>query len=148
MKDTYSEAIRSRVMRSVRAENTKPEMAVRSALHRAGYRFRVHRSDLPGKPDIVLPRYRTVLFVNGCFWHQHSGCRKATIPVNNRAFWERKLERTVQRDVESRERLADLGWKSIIVWECEIRKSMETTMDKVFSQLRRNVKDGKGKARR
>ena len=135
-------------MGNVRGKNTKPELYLRSALHRAGYRFRIHRPDLPGKPDIVLPRYRSVIFVNGCFWHQHPGCRKATIPVNNRAFWKRKLTRTVQRDAENKEKLAALGWRSIIVWECEIRKSMESTMERIFNHLLGHVQNSEGQVLR
>jgi DNA mismatch endonuclease (patch repair protein) len=135
-------------MRAVHGKDTQPECAVRSSLHRAGYRFRVHRPDLAGKPDIVLPRYRTVIFVNGCFWHQHPGCRKATIPVNNRKFWKKKLTRTVQRDAENVEKLAALGWRSIIVWECEMKESMEATMERIFNCLRGRVQDSGGMVER
>ena len=145
MADIYSKRTRSLVMRNVRGKNTKPELYMRSALHCAGYRFRIHRPDLPGKPDIVLPRYRSVIFVNGCFWHQHPGCRKATIPVNNRVFWKRKLTRTVQRDTENTERLEALGWRCIIVWECEMKKSMGATMDRIFNHLRERIQDTGGK---
>lgn len=140
MTDIFSKDTRSFIMRHVPGKNTKPEMCVRSALHRAGYRFRIHRSDLPGNPDIVLPFYRTVIFVNGCFWHQHLGCRKATIPQNNRDFWRKKLTRNVVRDAENRKKLADLGWNSITVWECEIKESMETTMERIFESLREQVR--------
>lgn len=137
MTDVYSKEKRSLVMRCVRSKDTKPEMRIRSALHRAGYRFRLHRTDLPGTPDIVLPHYNTVIFVNGCFWHQHPGCRKATIPQNNRQFWKRKLARTVERDKQNRKDLQRLGWNIITIWECEIRASFDTTMDRVFAQLMR-----------
>lgn len=137
MTDVYSKEKRSRVMSGVRGKNTKPEKRVRSALHRSGYRFRLHRTDLPGKPDIVLPLYNTVIFVNGCFWHQHPGCRKATIPQNNRPFWKKKLTRTVERDKQNRKDLQRLGWNIIIIWECEIRASFDMTMDRVFAQLMR-----------
>jgi len=135
MTDVYSEEKRSEVMRCVRGKNTNPEMRVRSALHRSGYRFRLHRSDLPGKPDIVLPLYNTVIFVNGCFWHQHPGCRKATIPQNNKLFWKKKLSRTVERDKQNRKDLQRLGWNIITIWECEMRTSFDTTMSRVFAQL-------------
>jgi DNA mismatch endonuclease (patch repair protein) len=130
-------------VRCVRGRNTKPEKWIRSELHRAGYRFRLHKKDLPGKPDIVFSRYRTVIFVNGCFWHQHPGCKKATIPVNNRAFWKKKLTRTIRRDAENKERLAALGWRSIIVLECEIKESMGATMERLYNALIGNVKNFK-----
>lgn len=145
MADVYSEEKRSQVMSRVRGKNTKPEKCVRSALHRAGYRFRLHRADLPGKPDIVLPFYHAMILVNGCFWHQHPGCRKATIPQNNRQFWKRKLTRTVDRDKQNRAVLRTLGWNVIIIWECEIRDSFDVTMDRVLTQLMRfGQRAGKG----
>ncbi|MEA2040470.1 MAG: very short patch repair endonuclease [Thermodesulfobacteriota bacterium] len=137
MTDVYSEEKRSQVMSRVHGKNTKPEICVRSALHREGYRFRLHRVDLPGKPDIVLPLYHTVIFVNGCFWHQHPGCRKATIPQNNRPFWKRKLTRTVQRDAQNKADLLGLGWNVITIWECEMRNSMDATMRCVLKELKK-----------
>lgn len=135
MVDVYSEEKRSQVMSRVRGKNTKPEKRVRSALHRAGYRFRLHRADLPGKPDIVLPLCRTVIFVNGCFWHQHPGCRRATIPASNRKFWKRKLTRTVERDEQNRASLRELGWNIITIWECEIHESFATAMNDLLTPL-------------
>lgn len=135
MVDVYSEEKRSHVMSRVRCKNTKIEKRVRSALHRLGYRFRLHITDLPGKPDIVLPRYRTVIFVNGCFWHQHSGCRKAIIPQNNRLFWEKKLARTVERDGHNQSTLRELGWKVITVWECEINDSFDIVINSLLAHL-------------
>ncbi len=101
-KDMFTPEKRSQIMSRVRSKNTKPELEVRSALHAMGYRFRLHRKDLPGKPDVVLPKYRTALFVHGCFWHQHPGCRKATLPKNNANFWREKLEGNVARDARIR----------------------------------------------
>ena len=138
MTDIFTKKDRSRVMRAVRGKDTQPERALRSALHRAGYRFRLHRTDLPGKPDIVLPRFGTVIFVNGCFWHQHLGCRKATIPQTNRAFWRRKLRRTVERDAENSRGLAIQGWNVITVWECEMKKSMEETIQRIIKELQQS----------
>jgi DNA mismatch endonuclease (patch repair protein) len=135
MVDVYSSEKRSQVMSRVIGRDTKPEKRVRSALHRAGYRFRLHRGDLPGKPDIVLARYCTVIFVNGCFWHQHPGCSKATIPQNNRQFWERKLSRTVERDEQNRSDLRRLGWNVMTIWECEMRKSFDMTIKRVVENL-------------
>src|SRR5829696_1843145 len=108
------------MMARVKSKDTKPELRVRSALHGMGYRFRVHRKDLPGNPDIVLPKHRTIIFVHGCFWHQHPGCRKATIPRNNYEYWERKLKRNVQRDQAAKVLLEELGWSVLTLWECEI----------------------------
>ena len=138
MSDVYSQETRSKVMKAVHGKNTRPERVIRSALHGAGYRFRIHRNDLPGKPDIVLPRYRTIIFVNGCFWHQHPGCKKATIPQNNRPFWQKKLSRTIQRDAANHKKLTVQGWNVITIWECQIACSMDKTMQDVFEQLKLN----------
>src|ERR1700676_5547508 len=118
MTDVFSRAKRSEVMSQIRGKDTGPELYVRSLLHKLGYRFRLHRKDIPGKPDIVLPRYKVVIFVNGCFWHQHSGCRDARPPRSNQAFWMPKLQRTRVRDKNVRYELACLGWNVITVWEC------------------------------
>lgn len=114
---------RSQMMARVGGRNTRPELMVRSALHRAGYRFRLWRRDLPGRPDIVLPRHKTVIFVHGCFWHQHEGCRRSTTPKTNVAFWIEKLARNKARDASAVEQLGAAGWKIIVVWECELRES-------------------------
>ncbi|MBK7919175.1 MAG: DNA mismatch endonuclease Vsr [Chloroflexi bacterium] len=111
-------------------------MKVRSLLHRRGFRFRLHRKDLPGQPDIVLPRYRTVIFVNGCFWHQHPGCKKATIPQNNHEFWKEKLERNILRDKEQIHQLEQEGWRVIITWECDIKEDIELVIDNLVTQLK------------
>lgn len=108
-------------MARVGRRDTKPELMVRSALHRAGYRFRVCRSDLPGSPDIVLPRFRIVIFVHGCFWHQHPGCSRAAKPKSNVAFWEEKLARNRERDITATTQLLAGGWRVLVVWECELR---------------------------
>ena len=120
MPDHVDVATRSGIMRQIRARNTNPERMVRSALHRAGLRFRLHRKDLPGKPDIVLPRLQTVVFVHGCFWHQHPGCESFGVPLSNRTYWGPKLARNVARDAEHQERLRSAGWRVIVVWECEL----------------------------
>lgn len=108
-------------MSRVRGSDTKPERRVRSLLHRLGYRFRLHRKDLPGTPDIVLPKYRTVVFVHGCYWHRHPGCKRASTPQTNREKWERKFENNVERDGRNQEELEALGWRVVVVWECETR---------------------------
>lgn len=112
---------RSLVMSKVRGKDTRPEMLVRSLLYRMGFRFRLHRKGLPGRPDIILPKYRTVVFVHGCFWHRHPGCNRASAPQSNTGFWEAKLAGNVARDARNMEDLARLGWKVIVVWECEMK---------------------------
>jgi len=119
--DKVSKDKRSEIMSRVRSKNTKPEMMVRSALHKAGYRFRLHRKDLPGKPDIVLPKHGTVIFVHGCFWHRHD-CKKATTPKSNEEYWKKKFERNVNSFSESKSKLIGLGWKVLVVWECQTEK--------------------------
>lgn len=119
--DVFSKAQRSAVMGSVRSKNTTPEIAVRSLLHRLGFRFRLHRSELPGMPDIVMPGRRIVVFVHGCFWHQHRNCPRAVRPSSNRIYWDKKLDRNAARDVASQQALRQLGWKVVVVWECQIR---------------------------
>lgn len=110
---------RSRIMRAVRSKDTKPEMLVRRCLHALGFRFRLHRRDLPGNPDIVLPRWRAVVFVHGCFWHLH-GCPKSRMPATRREFWEAKLRRNVERDAAAKKLLKAGGWRVFVVWECAL----------------------------
>jgi|ERR1700674_3255219 len=112
---------RSANMRAVRGRSTNPELIVRRVAHRLGLRYRLYQRDLPGRPDLTLPRWKTAIFVNGCFWHQHAGCKKATIPNTNRHFWKTKLVRNVERDRETIDRLVLLGWKVLVIWECETR---------------------------
>ncbi len=121
MSHAMSKTERVRRMRAIRSENTRPERAVRSLVHRLGYRFRLHVGDLPGKPDIVLPRLRKVVFVNGCFWHQHSGCPLARVPRSRPDYWPQKFERNASRDRESLRALRRLGWKVLVVWECQTK---------------------------
>jgi len=117
--DRLSRERRSWNMSRIRGRDTGPELLVRSALHRAGYRFRLHRKDLPGRPDVVLPKYRTIVFVHGCFWHRHAGCRLAYTPKSRAAFWNAKFEANVERDRRNARELHRLGWKVVTVWECE-----------------------------
>jgi DNA mismatch endonuclease (patch repair protein) len=109
-------------MSRIRSSDTKPEMLLRSALHRMGFRFRVHKKGLPGRPDIVLPKYHAVIFVHGCFWHQHPGCIEAVRPKTNQEYWTAKLENNVKRDRKNLETLRKGGWKVFRFWECEIEK--------------------------
>lgn len=121
MTDVFTIIKRSEVMSRIKSRDTQPERAVRSMLHRLGYRFRLHRADLPGRPDIVLPRYKTVIFVNGCFWHRHEGCRFAYTPKTRIDFWQKKFSENVLRDQRAQVSLVASGWKVIVVWECELR---------------------------
>lgn len=132
MADVHTAAQRHFNMSRIRGENTKPEMLLRSALHRAGVRFRIHRKDLPGKPDIVLPARRIAAFVHGCFWHRHEGCRYATIPATNTAFWKAKFERNVERDAENMAALESNGWRVVTVWECELRRSPDSVVERIL----------------
>ena len=134
MPDSYSAEVRSRVMARVRSKGTRPEMLVRRALHQLGYRYRLHRSDLPGKPDLAFPSRRKALFVNGCFWHMHDGCPRARMPQNNRDYWMLKLERNRQRDSENVDALQNRGWGAMAVWECELR-DMDSVVQRIVSFL-------------
>ena len=115
-------------MSRIKGHDTKPELVVRSMLHRMGYRFRLHRKDLPGKPDIVLPKHKKVIFVNGCFWHQHEGCAQGRRqPKSNQDYWDGKLLATVERDRRNIQALEQLGWRVLVVWECELKERMLIT---------------------
>jgi DNA mismatch endonuclease (patch repair protein) len=109
-------------MSRVRGRNTKPEILVRSLIHSMGFRFRVHRRDLPGNPDIVLPRHRKVIFVHGCFWHGHPGCLRSKRPTTNQSFWNRKLDANVERDKRFQAELTSMGWKVLVIWQCETKE--------------------------
>jgi len=119
--DVFSKDKRSRIMSKVKGKNTKPELVVRSLLHKMGYRFRLHRRDLPGNPDIVLPKYKKIIFVHGCFWHGHEGCPRSKRPTSNEDFWNKKLNRTICRDKENFTRLKEAGWSTYVVWTCELK---------------------------
>lgn len=134
--DIVSEAQRAYNMSRIRSKNTKPELVVRSMLHRLGYRFTVNgpkNRQLPGRPDIVLPKYKAVIFVHGCFWHAHKGCKYATIPKTRTEWWKAKLEGNAERDARNQEELKELGWRVVVVWECEL-KNTDT-----LSQLHRDL---------
>ncbi|WP_080311441.1 very short patch repair endonuclease [Burkholderia pseudomallei] len=114
---------RSENMRRIRSKDTQPEMAVRRLVHAMGYRYRLHRKDIPGKPDLVFPSRRKVIFIHGCFWHQHSGCREGRPPRSNTDYWLPKLRRNQERDRVALEQLAVSGWETLIIWECETKDS-------------------------
>lgn len=126
---------RSDIMRAVKRAHTAPEMIVRQELHALGLRFRLHRRDLPGSPDIVLPRLRTVIFVHGCFWHRHSDCRYATTPKTRQEYWLPKFAANIERDARKEAQLQALGWRVLLVWECETKRREELTL-----RLRRELK--------
>jgi len=136
--DVVDRATRSRMMSGIRGKNTKPERAVRSFLHRSGLRFRLH-AGLPGKPDVVLPKYHAAVFVHGCFWHQHAGCRYATTPASNVAFWQTKFSATKQRDAVVKRQLRRLGWQVHVVWSCQVN---QRKMDALIARIRADM--GKG----
>jgi DNA mismatch endonuclease, patch repair protein len=123
MADIVTPEKRSAMMAAVRGKNTKPELIVRQLVHRAGYRFRLHRRDLPGAPDLVLPSRRVAIFVHGCFWHGHSGCRYATVPKTRREFWLAKVKANRLRDARAKRALQKSDWRVIVIWECETRHS-------------------------
>lgn len=117
--DIYSPEKRSQVMASVKSKDTRPELIVRKLLFSMGYRYRINYSQLPGKPDIVLPKHRLAIFVHGCFWHHHRGCSKSKYPVTNHLFWVQKIRTNVKRDRRNIAKLKGLGWKVMVIWECE-----------------------------
>jgi DNA mismatch endonuclease (patch repair protein) len=121
MTDTLTIAERSQLMAKIKGKNTAPELAVRSLLHRAGLRFRIHVRALPGTPDIVLPRHRTIVFIHGCFWHRHSGCKIATTPQTHKKFWADKFARNVANDRKHLRQLRRLGWRVVTIWSCQLQ---------------------------
>jgi DNA mismatch endonuclease (patch repair protein) len=122
MTDIVDKATRSRMMSGIGPRDTAPELAVRRYLHAAGMRFRLYDPRLPGRPDIVVPGHKAAIFVHGCFWHRHPGCRFATTPASNAAFWNAKFARNVERDRQMRRRLMAEGWTALVIWECEARE--------------------------
>lgn len=124
--DKHTPEQRHRNMAAVKGKNTKPEVAIRKLLHAQGYRFRLHRKDLPGTPDIVLPKYKIAIFINGCFWHQHESCKHAALPSTRREFWKAKLTANKQRDTRNTAALQSLGYTVLTIWECEIKSILAT----------------------
>lgn len=138
MTDFLSPAERSERMSRIRGKNTRPEMTLRSILHKLGLRYRLHREDLPGKPDLVFPCHRAVVFIHGCFWHRHEGCKVATIPKSNTSFWIDKFEKNVARDALAVKALEKLGWRVFIIWECELSSltKAKRTADRLAVMIR------------
>ena len=136
MADNRSPEVRSWNMSQVKSQDTSIEIKVRSYLFRNGFRFRKNVKKLPGKPDIVLPKYRTMIFIHGCFWHRHAGCKDATTPKTRTEFWQQKFDRNVANDRLHIKQLEKMGWHVIVLWECQINKDIETTMENTITLLR------------
>ena len=134
MTDHVDSRARSAIMAKVKSRDTGPEMEVRRALHQAGHRFRLHRADVPGRPDLTFLRHRIALFVHGCFWHWH-GCKRSRMPKSNVDYWTAKIERNVRRDDRTRFELDRLGWKSRVIWECEISSGVERLLEELSQNL-------------
>ena len=136
MADNRSPEVRSWNMSQVKSQDTSIEIKVRSYLFRNGFRFRKNVKKLPGKPDIVLPKYRTIIFIHGCFWHRHAGCKDATTPKTRTEFWQQKFDRNVANDRLHIKQLEKMGWHVIVLWECQINKDIDTTMENTITLLR------------
>ncbi len=121
MVDKFSKHKRSEIMSHIKSKNTKPEITVRKIIYSLGYRYRLHRKDLPGKPDLAFIKKKKVIFINGCFWHGHSGCKKSALPDTNYEFWNDKIKNNVNRDTQNYKLLEDMGWKYLLIWQCEIK---------------------------
>ena len=143
MADTFTKSKRSEIMSRIGGKDTAPELRVRRLLHSLGFRFRLHCEDLPGKPDIVLPRHRKIMLIHGCFWHGHSGCPRAALPTTNTSFWEKKISGNIARDRKVQLELCSLGWELLVLWQCQL-KSVELLSKRLLRFLRE--KDGEIKA--
>jgi DNA mismatch endonuclease (patch repair protein) len=141
--DHVTKARRSTIMSAIRGKHTVPEMLLRSAAHRMGLRFRLHTRQ-PGRPDLVLKKWNTAVFVNGCFWHRHEGCKRTTLPKTNAKFWEKKFETNVERDAANYAQLRALGWRVIVIWQCQIPNSEKATkiLKHVFRKRRETLPFG------
>lgn len=136
MADVHSKETRSYNMSKIRSKDTKPELFVRKFLHSHGFRYRLHVKDLPGKPDIVLPKYKTVIFVNGCFWHGHNGCRYYVIPKTRTDWWIDKINKNKSNDEKSKQKLIELGWNVLEIWECDLKKNIQSdTLNDLLKRL-------------
>lgn len=142
--DTVSKAVRRKNMAAIKCKNTKPELALRSYLHTKNIRFRIHKKDLVGKPDLWLKKYNAAVFVHGCFWHQHKNCRYASMPKSNVQFWEQKLEGNSERDKKNTRKLRRIGIKSVTIWECQIRNGRTGEINRRFlGEVLKKIKNGK-----
>ncbi|GAB6267641.1 MAG: DNA mismatch endonuclease Vsr [Smithella sp.] len=128
-------------MRKIGPKNSKPEIIIRKLIHNMGYRYRLHRKDLPGKPDLVFPKYKKVIFVHGCFWHGHEGCKRATIPETNEHFWKKKIARNIDNDFRKCKGLNELGWNHLVIWQCEIKSKNVEIIKRIVSDF---LKEDKG----
>ncbi|RJQ57757.1 MAG: DNA mismatch endonuclease Vsr [Desulfobacteraceae bacterium] len=135
MTDNLTPDQRSYCMSNIKGKDTGPERIVRSLLHRMGYRFRLHRRDLPGNPDIVLPKYKIVVFVHGCFWHGHFGCVRAKKPSTNTSFWDDKIGKNIRRDIKNQKELENLGWSALVIWQCQIKKKDEQKLCSILKSF-------------
>jgi len=135
MADSLNSEKRSWNMSRIKSKNTKIELVVRKYLFAKGYRYRLNDRTLPGKPDIVMRKYKTVIFIHGCFWHRHSGCKEATVPKTRTDFWEKKFQANIRNDQKNEKLLRDMGWNVIVVWECQIENDFENTMSELINQI-------------
>ena len=136
MVDRITKEHRSWNMSRIKGSDTKPEKMLRSALHRAGFRFRLHDKHLPGKPDLVLRKFKAVIFIHGCFWHRHKDCDKAYTPKSNVDFWKEKFRRNIERDKQKAKELSEKGWEVVTVWECEIERDLSSVVANIEAYLR------------
>lgn len=139
MADVHTPEVRSYNMSHIKGKDTRPEVIVRKYLFSQGFRYRKNDPHLPGKPDIVLPKYKTVVFVNGCFWHKHEGCKYFVWPKSNTEFWKQKISKTVERDKQEYKQLEDLGWHIVVVWECELKKKVQgERLERLCHEIKRS----------
>lgn len=135
MTDIFSKKKRSQIMSKITGKNTKPEIIIRKIAHSLGYRFRLHKKDLPGKPDIVFPKYKKVIFVNGCFWHGHKNCNRSKLPTTNKKFWKEKIEGNKKKDQSNYYQIKKIGWDYLIVWQCVIKISNRNKLEKKIQKF-------------
>ncbi len=136
MADIYTKQKRSLIMSKISGKNTKPEITIRKIAHSLGYRFRLHKKDLPGNPDMVFPKYKKIIFVNGCFWHGHKDCTRSKLPTTNKKFWKEKIELNKKRDGKNYNQLKKMDWKYLVIWQCQIRaKSLSKLENKIIKFL-------------
>jgi len=142
MADVHDKATRSYNMSRIKGTDTKPEMLLRKYLHAHGIRYRLHNKNLPGKPDLTLAKYHTVIFVNGCFWHGHKGCKYFVLPKTRTEWWQDKIEETIKRDIKAMKDLKESGWNSIVIWECELKpEKRNTTLENILFTITKEAKN-------